>query len=117
MGKLFNQTNGNSINIEFADTFFKRFLGLMGRKSIEETDGLLFVLNKPSIMDAGIHMFFMRFDIAVIWLAEDLTVIDKILAKKWHPSYVPKKKAKYFLETHLSQLNKFSEGDQMEILP
>lgn len=115
MGNLINLANQTELSIEYADTFFKRFLGLMGKKSIEEAYGLLFVLDKPSKLDAGIHMFFMRFDIAVLWLSEDLTIIDKALAKKWHPSYLPKEKAKYFLETHPSQLDHFSEGDQIKV--
>lgn len=115
MGKLLNQTNNVNLDIELANTFFKRFLGLMGRKSIGKSEGLLFILDKASKLDAGIHMFFMRFDIAVIWLSEQKIVVDKALAKKWHPSYLPSDKAKYFLETHPSQFENFNVGDQVEI--
>ena len=115
MGKLINKTKGEELQIHYADTFFSRFLGLMGKKSIGENEGLLFVMDKPSRLDAGIHMFFMRFDIAVVWISENYKVVDKTYAKKWHPSYLPKVKAKYFLETHPSQLGNFSEGDIVEI--
>ena len=115
MGKLINQTNGLNLEIELADTFFKRFLGLMGRKSIGEHEGLLFILDQPSRLDAGIHMLFMRFDIAVIWLSEEKVVVDKALAVKWHLSYLPNAKAKYFLETSTAQFDHFNIGDQIEM--
>jgi hypothetical protein len=44
-----------------------------------------------------------------------MVVVDKAFAKKWHASYLPGKKAKYFLETHPSQLDNFNIGDQVQI--
>ena len=41
--------------VEVADTFFKRFKGLMGRKSIDDKAGMLFY------GCSSIHSFFMRF--------------------------------------------------------
>jgi uncharacterized membrane protein (UPF0127 family) len=116
MEELINKTNGIRLEINRADTFFKRFLGLMGRKRIANMEGLLFMLKKPSKFDAAIHMLFMNFDIAVIWLSDDFVVIDQTLAKKWHLSYMPKDKAKYYLETHPSQLANFTEGDHLELV-
>jgi uncharacterized membrane protein (UPF0127 family) len=115
MSSLINQSNNITLEIEVADSFLKRFLGLMGRKSIEKNEGLLFILDKPTKLDATIHMFFMRFDIAVIWLSEDQKVVDTAYAKRWHPSYMPKEKAKFFIEAHPSQLANFTIGDQVKL--
>lgn len=65
-------------------------------------------------MDTSIHMFFMRFDLGVIWLDGNFKVVDKVLAKKWHPYYAPKGKAQYVIEAHPSRLNDFTIGDQVK---
>lgn len=112
---LSNTTNTtmNPLSVEWADSFFSRFLGLMGRKEIFPNTGLVLVLDSPSKLNAAIHMLFMRFDIATIWISPENIVIDKVLAKKWHLSYQPKAQALYVLETHPDNFVNFSIGDQI----
>lgn len=50
------------LHIEIADTFLRRFLGLMGRKSIAPFHALLLY---PC---SSVHMFFMRFAVDVAFL-------------------------------------------------
>ena len=57
-----------STKVEIANTFFKRFLGLMGRKNMEREEALVI---KPC---NNVHMFFMRFAIDVVFVDRD----DKI---------------------------------------
>ena len=116
INQLINPSSKTTLRLALADTFFKRFLGYMGRKPIQPDQGMLFTLAHPSKMDASIHMFFMRFDIAVIWLSEELTVVDKTIARRWRPAYVPSRPAKYILETHLSQIDNFSLQDRVELV-
>ena len=59
----------NIIHIETADTFFKRFLGLMGRKKLPPSTGLLITPCN------SVHMMFMRFSIDVIYLDKDMKVL------------------------------------------
>lgn len=113
--QLINPSSNTILHVELADTFFKRFLGYMGRKPILSNQGMLFTLARPSKMDASIHMFFMNFDIAVIWLSEELTVVDKTIARRWRPAYAPAQPAKYILETHPSQIDNFSLQDRVEL--
>ncbi len=58
---ILNKTNVELINIKitYADNFFKRFKGLMGRKDIDFA--ILFYSSK----DSSIHTHFMRFGIDV----------------------------------------------------
>lgn len=58
--------------LEIADTFLKRFLGLMGRKKIPRGRGLLI---EPC---NSIHMFFMRFSIDAIYVDKNF-VVKKIV--------------------------------------
>jgi len=63
-------------NCYIANSFFKRFKGLMMAPPISENEGLL--LTKTN----SIHMFFMKYEIDVIFLDKDNIVIDKIISMK-----------------------------------
>ena len=58
---ILNKTNNKVIKIKIvnANTFFKRFKGLMGKKDID------FVMLFTDLTDSSIHTLFMRFDIDV----------------------------------------------------
>lgn len=85
----------------------------MMQKSIASQSALILVQPTQSIMNASIHMLFMRFDIAVIWVDRDFKVVDRTLAKKWHLSYAPQAPAKYIIETHPDRLDEFHIGDEL----
>lgn len=60
------------LEIEIADGFLKRLLGLMGRKKIPQGRGLLLLPCN------SVHMLFMRFPIDVVYVDENF-VIKKIV--------------------------------------
>lgn len=64
-------------NVKVADDFIKRFLGLMGKKSLDYGEGLL-LLNCPSI-----HCFFMKIPIDAIYLSRNMTVLGIETLKPW----------------------------------
>ena len=97
------------------ESFFSRLRGLMFAKEISPDGGIVMDEKVPSRMNAAIHMLFMNFYIAVIWLDRDLVVVDKVLAKPWALAYVPKKAARYVVELHASRLNDFADGDQIAL--
>lgn len=86
----------------------------MFRPDLAPDKGLLFVYKRDSRVDTSIHMFFMNFDIAVIWINESMQVVDKVLAKRWKPAYAPKAGAKYVLETHAERLTDFEIGNKVQ---
>jgi uncharacterized membrane protein (UPF0127 family) len=85
----------------------------MRHKSLAANQGLLLVEKGESRINTAIHMLFMKFDIAAIWINEEFQVVDTVLAKRWKISYMPQSPAKFILETHPSRLNDFSIGDQL----
>ena len=105
-----------TLTVEYCTSFWGQFKGLMFRKKISDSDGLLLVEDGDSILNSSIHMLFMFFDIAVFWINSDFIVVDKALAKKWHPFYFPHSPAKYVLECHPSQLNLFSIKDRLSFI-
>lgn len=60
--------NGATLEIEFADNFFKRFRGLMLRRRLNEGCGLLLAPCN------SVHMLFMRFSIDIIYLDENFCI-------------------------------------------
>jgi uncharacterized membrane protein (UPF0127 family) len=103
------------IRAGYASSFLSRFRGLMLRAHLDPREGLLLVEARESRVNSAIHMLFMRFDLAVIWLDDHFRVVDAQLAKRWRPSYVPAGPARYTLETRPEYLSEFQPGDQVLI--
>lgn len=85
----------------------------MFKKSLPKDEGIMLSSTRESVVDSSIHMFFMNFDIAVIWLNSNHHVVDRIVAKKWHPYYAPKTPAKYTIEIHPDRFNDFVVGETL----
>ncbi len=105
------------VQVRLCDTFLCRLRGLTFRRSLPEDEGLLFVEDKESRLGTAIHMFFVFFPIAVIWLADDGTVVDACLAKPFRPYYAPRAPARYFLEATPSLLQQVHLGEKLLIQP
>jgi uncharacterized membrane protein (UPF0127 family) len=95
------------------DTFLCRLRGLMFRHEIADNEGLLLVQGQDSRANASIHMMAVFFDLAVIWIDTNLITVDIILAKSWHPAYLPKFPARYTLEIHPHRISEFKIGDRV----
>jgi uncharacterized protein len=102
------------IRSKVCDQFMNRFRGLMFTRSIMPDEGLLLVHDHENRIEASIHMFFMFYNLAIVWINSRLEVVDTSLAKKWHPMYIPSLPAHYTLETHPNQLKYFNIGNQLE---
>ncbi len=77
--------------------------------------GLLLVQDSESRLDAAIHMFFVNFDLAVVWINRHDEVVDICLAHRWRPFYMPSHKAQMILEIHPKRLHEFNAGDRLSI--
>ncbi len=97
-----------NIKIILANTFYKRFKGLMLKKDFK--DGLLFT----NLTDSSIHTLFMRFEIDIYFLDEYGTIFEKASLKPWK-FYRPKKQAKFILETKKDKL-KLKIGDNLDFI-
>lgn len=99
--------------VKWCNSFLCRLRGLMFRAALAPGEGLLLVERRESRLDTSIHMFFMRFAIATIWLDSHYKVVDTCLALPWRPMYAPKAPAQYTLETSPELLQKISIGDEL----
>jgi len=100
--------------VEECDTFWKRGRGLMFHRSLGKEEALFFVEKRESILGTSIHMLFVFFPIAVIWLDAQKRVVDKKLARPFRLYYAPQRPAQYFLEGHPSLLERVQIGDQLD---
>lgn len=91
MDKIVTYEEAVQVNIFLADTFMKRFMGYMFRKEPHYEA----IMIKPC---NSIHTFFMRFDIDVIFLDENMEVIKKVEALKPGKVIMPVKGAKIVVE-------------------
>jgi hypothetical protein len=102
--------------VKWCDTFVSRLRGLTFRRPLTEQEGLVLVERRESRMDTSIHMLFVSFPIAAVWLDSGFRVVDKCLAEPWRPFYAAKAPAQYVLEAAPSLLQKISLGDELEFL-
>lgn len=94
-------------------SFWCHFKGLQLVRHLPENEGLLFVTSSESRGGTAIHMFFMFFSIAVVWLDREGIVVDKKFAKPWRPAYSPKAPAMYYIEANPSLLERVEIGDKL----
>lgn len=88
---------------DMANSFMSRFMGLMLKGSIDK--GL--VLKIPEgrgRRGSGIHMFFMRISLDILFLDANKKVVDAVHLKPWQ-MYNPKKPARYVIELQEGTIN------------
>ncbi|HVO70913.1 MAG TPA: DUF192 domain-containing protein [Aggregatilineaceae bacterium] len=99
--------------LKWGDNYWIKFAGLMLRRNLPEDEGLVFAYGRESRLETSIHMFFMAFAIATVWLDKDGLVVDKVLAKPWRPAYASRVPAQYVIEARPSLLEKVAVGDRL----
>jgi len=90
-------------NIYIADTFTKRFLGYMFRKKPHYEAILIRPCN-------SIHTFFMKFNIDVLFVYEEMKVIKKHEGLKPNKIIAPVKGASMVIEATEGSFKKIAEG-------
>ena len=112
---LYLKKYDKKIDIEIADDFFSRLIGLMFRGNAKLP--LLFEIPQKinSRKRSSIHSFFMRFDIVLVFIDEENSVYEIADLTPWN-YYVPKKSAKYIVEFDKKEFNNCLKiGDRNKI--
>lgn len=81
MVEVVNRARGTSLGgqVRIADQYWSRLRGLLGRRGLEEGEGLLIIPSR------GVHMWGMRFPLDVLLLDEERKV------RSLHPGLAPGK--------------------------
>lgn len=98
-------------DVDWCSSFVCKLRGLQFRKELRPGEALLLVEARDSVMLTAIHMFFVNFDLGVVWIDSTGRVVDKVRARPWRPSYAPQAPARYVLETDPAFLDKVTIGD------
>jgi len=104
--RLINKTTGEVLanRVELADTFWRRFRGLMFRRNFRRGQALLFKLSKPSRY--GVHMFFVRFPIDLLYLNSKFSVVDMRQTLGPWRIHRPRVKANYIVELPVGTISR-----------
>lgn len=112
---VWNETEGQPAlgRVRRCAGFLCRLRGLTFRRRLGDDEGLLLVGNRESRADTAIHMFFVFFPIAAVWLDRSGRVVDARLARPFHPFYAPRAPARDILEGPPTLLTRVHIGDQL----
>ncbi len=108
-----NRRIDGSLRVKYCDTFLTQLRGFTLRADLPRDEGLVLVGKRDSRIDSSIHMFFVSFDLAVVWINANMHVVDKVLARSWKPAYFSKTPARYVLEVHPDRWEEFQVGDRL----
>lgn len=114
---LYNKNSDEKIaKIKMANSFFKRFLGLMFKEKCDCP--LLFEIpqNIRIKIRSSIHSLFMRFEITLVFIDEENLIYEIADLKPWK-YYVPNKPAKYIIEFDKKEFENYDLkiGDEIEL--
>jgi uncharacterized membrane protein (UPF0127 family) len=112
---VWNETQGERLlaRVYHCASFPCRLRGLTFRRRLGADEGLLLVGSRESRAEAAIHMFFVFFPIAAIWLDRNGRVADAQLARPFRPLYVPRGPARNVLEGPPALLEQVQIGDHL----
>jgi len=91
-----------------------RLRGLQFRRRLKPGEALILAKDKDSVANSSIHMFFVFFPIAAIWINSKGKVTSAQLAKPWRPYYASPEPASYVLETSPEFLDKVTIGEELD---
>ncbi|NLE46337.1 MAG: hypothetical protein GX620_16585 [Chloroflexi bacterium] len=83
------------------------------RRHLADSEGLILLGGSETRVGSAIHMFFVFFPIAVVWLDREGRVIDRCLAKPFRPFYAPRRPARDIIEGHPEILDSVHDGDRL----
>jgi uncharacterized membrane protein (UPF0127 family) len=116
--KIVNRSTGKVLieSARWCKSRLCRLLGLQFRRRLNQGEALLLVMSKDSVAQSSIHMFFVFFSIAAVWINSKGEVTSTQLAKPWRPFYASPEPAQYVLETSPSFLKKIKVGDEVDFV-
>jgi uncharacterized membrane protein (UPF0127 family) len=84
---------------------------------LQPGEALVLVENRDSIASSSIHMFFVFFPIAAIWVNRHGKVTHKQLAVPWQPFCASPEPARYVIEAAPELLDRVSVGEHFDFVP
>ncbi len=110
------KANGKLIikRTKFANSPLERMRGLMFEDTKKFNYALIFTSPREGKLESSLHMMFVFFPIAAIFLDSNKIVVDKAQLTPFSVNYTPKKPAKYVIELPLEEAKKIKVKDKIE---
>lgn len=103
-------------SVRWCSSSWCRFRGLQFRRPLKRTEGILLVHPQESFLQSSIHMLFVFFPIAAIWIDSMGRVTSAQLARPWRLFYASSSPAQYVLEGHPDLLARVGVGDELNFI-
>jgi uncharacterized membrane protein (UPF0127 family) len=103
-------------NVKWCDSWFCKLRGFQFRRRLKPGESLILVHPKEGVRSTSIHMFFVFFPIAAVWINNEGAITSAQLAKPWRPYYASPAPARYILETSPDFLCSISVDDEVEFI-
>lgn len=98
------------------DTHLSRLRGLQFHRPLNPGEAIILSKDKDSVASSSIHMFFVFFPIAAIWVNSRGRVTSVQLARPWRPYYASPEPARFVIEAPVELLAHFSVGDELDFI-
>jgi uncharacterized membrane protein (UPF0127 family) len=93
-----------------------RLVGLQFHRPLHPGEAIILAKKNDSVASSSIHMFFVFFPIAAVWIDGEGRVTSAQLAKPWHPFYASPEPARFVLETTPEFLQHIKVGDFVDFV-
>jgi uncharacterized membrane protein (UPF0127 family) len=97
-------------------SWWQRLVGLQFHRPLHSGEAIILVGKKDSVTNSSIHMFFVFFPIAAVWVNAIGQVTSVQLAKPWRPYYASPDPACFVLETTPDFLSCIQIGDFIDFI-
>jgi uncharacterized protein len=113
-----NRSTGEVLahSARWCSTRATRLRGLQYRRRLEPGEALILVKHKDSIFNSSIHMLWVFFPIAAVWINSQGRVTSAQLARPWRPYYASPEPARYVLEAAPDLLTRLKAGDEVDFV-
>lgn len=113
---IVKQSSGEVLiqSARWCSSYLCRLRGFQFRRRLMPGEALVLVKDKDSVAASSIHMFFVFFPIAAVWINSLGVVTSAQLARPWRPYFASPEPACYVLETSPDFLARVSVGDRLE---
>ena len=113
--QVINASNGQLLlkQARWCSSFACKLRGLTFRRRLAVGEGLILVMRQDNRATAGITMLFTFLNLGVVWVDDAGSVVDKVLARPWRLSYLPRAAARYAIEAAPDLLEQVALGDKI----
>lgn len=116
--KIINRRSGQVLieSARWCGSRLCRLVGLQFRRGLAPGEAIVLAHRSDSVATSSIHMFFVFFPIAAVWIDGRGRVTSAQLARPWRPYYASRAPARYVLETTPDFLERIAVGDEVEFV-